>query len=94
MDPTIETVLTVAGAAVVTTLALQVIKPALGEHAATIMPRFGPLLAVVIAVVFVTVATALTVGLTGATVFQAALTGLAAGMAAVGIYETAKSVTA
>lgn len=90
-----EALATVGGAGIVTSLIVQfVIKPLLGARVDTIMPRFGPLIAITIGIILV-LAASLALGLliSGAAIMAAALTGLFAGLSAIGIYEAAKSPT-
>ena len=87
MDPTLETLATIAGAAPVTAILNGVLLKALGP--AFDAGRFGPLFALVLGIV-VTVAASFALGLSGsANIGQAVLTGIIAGASAIGIYETA-----
>lgn len=90
-----EALATVGGAGIVTSLIVQfVVKAFLGDRVDAIMPRFGPLIAILIGVALVVIASfALGLIVSGAAVLTAILTGLFAGLSAIGIYEAAKSPT-
>lgn len=79
--------LTIAGSAVIVTILVQVIKPALAWSDATVS-RFGPLLAVALGVLVGTGAALYQ----GVDVVQGVITGLLAGASSIGIYDTAKTV--
>ena len=89
--PTIDQLVSVAGASLVTWAVLQVAIRAWSPSSAT-LDRFGPLLAVGVAEAVVLGAT-FVLGLTAsADLAQALVTGLFAGLAAQGIHDTAASV--
>ena len=94
MDPvTLETLLTVGGAATLTTILTAVILGA-AALAPAARDRFGPLIAIVIGVVVTEVATfALGLG-SRQDVAQAGLTGVLAGASSMGLYDTLKGVFA
>jgi len=92
--PTLASLTTVAGAAILVSVLLQfAVLPVLNLSPAT-RDRFGPLIAIVVGVIVVEIAT-LTV-VTGATrqdVGQGLLNGIFAGLAAIGIHDvTSKSL--
>lgn len=83
---TLTDVLTIGGAAVVTSIITQVIRTAVAWSPAT-TDRFGPALAVAVGVAVTLLAGAAT----GADLIQSGLTGLLAGASAVGLYDTVRS---
>ncbi len=87
MDVAVADLLTVGGASAVVTMCMSVLLGALAWPPATV-DRFGPLLAVGMGLVLVTLA-ALVVG---AAIPQAFLTGLLAGCASQGIHQVVKAV--
>ena len=91
MDPSLNLatadLLTVAGATVVVSIVVGVILRALNLSPET-KSRFGPLVAIGVGVVIVGAAALYT----GADIGQALLTGLLAGSASMGLYDTVQSV--
>lgn len=88
MDPSLESLLTIAGAAPVVTILNAALIKAFGSGFNR--DRFGPLLALALGVV-VTLLAAAALGLTASTnIGQGVLTGIIAGASAIGLYETAK----
>lgn len=86
-DIATESLLTVAGATVVVSIVVGVILRALNLSPES-KDRFGPLIAIIVGVVIVG-AVAL---YTGADIAQALITGLLAGSASMGLYDTVKAV--
>lgn len=88
--PTVDQLITVAGASGITWLVTQIALRALAPAPATI-DRWGPLLSVAVAMAVVFIGT-FALGLTGSRdLVQAAITGLVAGTGAAGIHDLAKS---
>ena len=88
--PTVDQLVTVAGASLVTWLVTQIVLRAVAPTPATI-DRYGPLLSVVVAEAVVFVGT-FALGLTESRdLVGAAITGLVAGTGAAGIHDLAKS---
>lgn len=84
--PTVAALTTVAGAAILITVILQVAFRTLSLDA-TLQDRFGPLIAIVIGIVVVEVATATVItGAGKADYFQGAINGFFAGLSAVGLH--------
>jgi len=92
MDPTLSLVTTVAGAAMVTAIIVEVIVRAAGNSFS--VDRFGPLLAILVGIAVTVFATA-TLGIgTSLTYGQAVLTGLIAGASAMGIHDVGSGTIA
>lgn len=92
MDPIVVTALaTVSGAAAATTITFEFfVKRPLGL-APAFLDRFGPAIAILIAFAWAIVGTLLTTpALSPATAVQALLTGMVAGLASQGLYDTLK----
>ena len=88
MEPSLESLLTIAGVAPVVTILNSALLKALGNGFDR--DRFGPLFSLVLGIV-VTLLAAMALGLTASTnIGQGILTGLLAGASAIGLYETAK----
>lgn len=94
MDPTVENLTTVAGLAGVTFVVVEIVLRAWAPSAAT-KDRFGPLLAVLIAVALGEIATAVLQisgdGLAPIELLQAFITGLVAGSSSMGIHDLVDS---
>lgn len=91
-DPTLALLLTVAGAATVTSILVEVIVRAAGTGFNT--DRFGPLLAIIVGIIVTVVATAALGLATTAGAAQAVLTGIFAGASAMGIHDTVSGTIA
>ncbi len=89
-DLTIANLTSVAGAVVLVTILVEVIKRAAALTSAAV-DRFGPALAIALGVVVVVAATLLTAPITPAGVGQAVLTGILAGAAAAGLSDVVGS---
>lgn len=85
-DLTVAMVATLAGAALLVSIVEEVVIRTFAWTAAT-QGRFGPALAVVLGIVFCTVASAVT----GVSIAQGVLTGILAGASAMGIHGLATS---
>lgn len=89
MDPTLETLLTVAGNAGVVIVLVEALKSLLALTPAQ-TDRFGPALAIVIGIVLAEFA-AISIGQTGSNLSQAVLVGILSGSSAMGFYNSVKS---
>ena len=91
LDPQAAALLTVAGLAPIVSMLSQLIWRTAGHDGAgdAVRDRFGPIVAVGVAVVLAEVALWVTasIGVTRLDIFQAALTGGVAGLAAIGIHD-------
>jgi len=91
LDPQAAALLTVAGLAPIVSMLSQLIWRTAGHDGANdaIRSRFGPIVAVVAAIVLaeVTLWVTASIGITRLDVLQAALTGGVAGLAAIGIHD-------
>ena len=81
-DPTVDSLLSVAGATPVVTIAVEAIKRAWAPSKAELQ-RFGPLVSIGVGLVLVGSAAVAV----GASIPQALLTGLLAGAAAIGLHQ-------
>jgi uncharacterized membrane protein (DUF441 family) len=90
MDPTLQTVLTVGGLSAVVSILEEIIVRAVGPDFDT--DRWGPLLALLLGVVIALVASYGLDLVTKASIMSAALTGIVAGGAAMGIHDATTSV--
>ena len=92
--PTLEALTTVAGASLLTSILVQyIILPILSLTEAA-RDRFGPFIAIATGVLVVEVATfTVLAGITRVDVVQGAVTGIFAGLAAIGIHSVGKRVT-
>lgn len=91
MDLTLADLTNVAGAVVLVTILVEVLKRALALTDAAV-DRFGPALALGLGVVIVVAATLLTVPITAAAIGQAVLTGLLAGAGAMGLSDAVGTI--
>jgi hypothetical protein len=92
--PTLGALQTVAGATILVAALMQILLGALRLAPAT-QDRFGPLLAVVVGVVVVEVATfTLLSGPSRADVVQGAVNGIFAGLAAIGVHSVVTNISA
>ena len=93
--PTLASLTTVAGAAILTAVLLQFIVLPVLKLAPATQDRFGPLIAIIIGIVVVELATVTVVtGPTRQDIGQGLLNGLFAGLSAIGIHSvTTKSLT-
>ena len=85
-DPTLASLATVAGAAAVVSIVLQIILTAMALPDA-MQTRWGPLMALALGIIFVVGAALVTGSQDGASLGQAALTGLFAGATAMGLHN-------
>jgi hypothetical protein len=89
MDPTLETLLTVAGDAAVVLIFLEALKSLLDMNDSAVK-RFGPFMAIILGIIVAEFA-AIAIGQSGRDLAQAVLTGIMAGSSAMGFYNTTKS---
>lgn len=90
--PTLTGLTTVGGAAILVNIIVQLLKTTANLSDA-LMARFGELIAIVTGIVVVVVASLVVAPLGAAGIVQDVLTGIFAGLTAIGIYNTVTSQT-
>lgn len=88
--PTLQSLLTVAGATAFTVIIMSVLLPVL-KLDPDVQDRFGPLLAIIVGIAVVEIATfTIVTGVGKQDVVQGAVTGIVAGLAAIGTHSVVK----